>query len=109
MELPHVGRHCGLATCHQLDFLPYTCATCKRVFCHAHFPAAGHACPELHTLDVLVPACPLCGCPVPFHPGDDPNVRMDAHIGSGCQPPESGKHKTYTNRWGSDVLGVGQI
>ncbi|KNE62909.1 hypothetical protein AMAG_08087 [Allomyces macrogynus ATCC 38327] len=91
MELPDVGKNCGLKECKQLDFLPYTCHRCQGVFCHEHWKPADHNCPRLHdpAYDRVVPQCPLCGVAVPVARNEDPNARMDAHISSGCRPPPS--------------------
>ncbi|KAI9187886.1 hypothetical protein H9P43_002277 [Blastocladiella emersonii ATCC 22665] len=87
MELPHIGKHCGLAGCNELDFLPYTCNRCRGVFCQEHWKVDDHACPKLHdpSYDRIVPSCPLCGQVVPVGRNEDPNRRVDAHIASGCQ------------------------
>ncbi|KAI8991461.1 hypothetical protein BDF20DRAFT_904108 [Mycotypha africana] len=39
-------------------------------------------------MDVRVPICPICDKPVPVKRGDDPNVRMNAHIQSNCSDLE---------------------
>lgn len=79
------------------DFLPYKCNSCDGVFCHQHYGAAAHACPEAYKRNIQTPACPLCASLVSFKPGEDPNLAMEAHISGGCKPPASIKHKTYCN------------
>jgi len=40
-----LGTHCDFASCHQLDFLPFTCSLCKQVFCLTHNVPSSHMCP----------------------------------------------------------------
>jgi hypothetical protein len=35
-----LGEHCALATCRQLDFLPFQCDGCNETFCAEHFKYA---------------------------------------------------------------------
>lgn len=63
MELPDLGRHCGLTDCKRLDFLPIKCNGCNVVFCSDHFRYEHHDCPKKGILDRQVPACPLCSKP----------------------------------------------
>lgn len=62
MELPHLGEHCSLKSCNKLDYLPVTCALCKRIFCTQHgYSADSHSCPEKHLIvDVTVEVCEKC-------------------------------------------------
>ena len=46
MELPDIGKHCGLQSCNSLDFLPISCNLCKGVFCKVHASYDGHRCPS---------------------------------------------------------------
>ncbi|KAJ0099643.1 hypothetical protein Patl1_21975 [Pistacia atlantica] len=39
---PDLGRHCQLPDCHQLDFLPFTCDGCQKVFCLEHRLSKSH-------------------------------------------------------------------
>lgn len=47
MELPNIGKQCGLSTCNQLDFLPFVCDLCKSVYCKDHMGPSQHQCAEL--------------------------------------------------------------
>jgi len=82
MEFPTLGQHCSQEGCQQLDFLPFECAACKRIFCLAHSAYSSHNCTA--TSDARVPECPLCGAPVPIAKGDDINAKVEQHISAGC-------------------------
>ncbi|XP_061428025.1 AN1-type zinc finger protein 1-like isoform X1 [Lethenteron reissneri] len=41
-----VGRHCAVEQCGQLDFLPFVCNGCAKVFCLEHRGKDDHACTE---------------------------------------------------------------
>ncbi|BGP20109.1 hypothetical protein JCM10213_002640 [Rhodosporidiobolus nylandii] len=82
-----IGRHCSEDSCRQLDFLPFKCPCCAKPFCGEHWrPPAGHSCPNYDPslADNRIPSCPLCSAPIPFPPGTDPNLLMDAHLSSCC-------------------------
>ncbi|XP_053569144.1 AN1-type zinc finger protein 1 [Bombina bombina] len=40
-----IGEHCGFEHCGQLDFLPFICDGCSRVFCLQHRSRDAHGCP----------------------------------------------------------------
>ncbi|KAI9493089.1 hypothetical protein BDB00DRAFT_383885 [Zychaea mexicana] len=86
MEFPDLGKHCTFEGCSQLDFLPYTCYQCKKIFCQEHFKLDEHRCPSLNDpqLDVRVPTCPICESPVPGPRNEDPNIRVNRHIQNNC-------------------------
>ncbi|RUS76349.1 hypothetical protein EGW08_015879 [Elysia chlorotica] len=44
MELPHIGRNCEAVNCNQLDFLPFVCNGCGKVFCLQHKSCDQHGC-----------------------------------------------------------------
>ncbi|KAI0043448.1 hypothetical protein FA95DRAFT_1498618 [Auriscalpium vulgare] len=85
-QLLSVGKQCTLPTCHLVDFLPFTCTHCSEPYCAEHFRPGDHACARYDESahNRVAPACPLCGVPVAIPPGEDPNVRMDAHFTSAC-------------------------
>lgn len=39
-----VGKHCSFDSCHDLDFLPFTCTFCMQVFCRLHKETTAHHC-----------------------------------------------------------------
>lgn len=46
MEFPSTGEQCSTKECKQLDFLPFICAHCSRLFCKEHFHVLSHSCPN---------------------------------------------------------------
>ncbi|KXN88274.1 AN1-type zinc finger protein 2A [Leucoagaricus sp. SymC.cos] len=85
-QLLSIGKQCSEATCHMVDFLPFKCQHCKQSFCQEHFKVEAHRCPEYDESkhDRVAPNCPLCNTPVAIPPGQDPNLRMDAHLTNEC-------------------------
>ncbi|PGH11862.1 hypothetical protein AJ79_04659 [Helicocarpus griseus UAMH5409] len=43
-DLESIGRHCQFDYCHQLDFLPFRCESCKGTFCLDHRTETAHKC-----------------------------------------------------------------
>ncbi|XP_076449454.1 AN1-type zinc finger protein 1-like [Babylonia areolata] len=43
-ELPHIGKHCYVESCNQLDFLPFDCDGCGNTFCLQHKGKDDHQC-----------------------------------------------------------------
>eukprot|EP01113_Clastostelium_recurvatum_P043822 TRINITY_DN7311_c0_g1_i4.p1 TRINITY_DN7311_c0_g1~~TRINITY_DN7311_c0_g1_i4.p1 ORF type:complete len:293 (-),score=42.83 TRINITY_DN7311_c0_g1_i4:68-904(-) len=84
MEFPSVGKHCSEPYCKQLDFLPFKCAGCDKIFCLEHRSYDSHHCPKRLVVDRKAIVCPICNIPIPVPPGEDPNTRIDDHINSGC-------------------------
>ena len=41
-----IGQHCSISTCNQLDFLPFTCRYCNKVFCRHHKDITSHQCEQ---------------------------------------------------------------
>lgn len=54
-----------------------------------------HKCTSAHKKDVQVPACPLCGEPVPTPRGISPDMTVGQHIDQYCK---SDKTKIFTNK-----------
>ncbi|KAM9308404.1 AN1-type zinc finger protein 1 [Gastrophryne carolinensis] len=44
-----IGQHCDMEHCGQLDFLPFVCDGCSKVFCLAHRSRDAHTCAEVPT------------------------------------------------------------
>lgn len=84
MDLLHLGRHCAVKDCHQLDFLPFHCE-CGLVLCREHRSPADHQCTAVAERDNRVPSCPMCAKPVPKGRFASVDAAMDAHISSGCK------------------------
>ncbi|KAF2138051.1 uncharacterized protein K452DRAFT_301426 [Aplosporella prunicola CBS 121167] len=45
-DVEAIGAHCQMAFCHQLDFLPFRCESCKGKFCLDHRSETAHSCPQ---------------------------------------------------------------
>ncbi|KAF2091519.1 hypothetical protein K490DRAFT_70345 [Saccharata proteae CBS 121410] len=45
-DVDAIGKHCQLDYCHQLDFLPFRCESCKGVYCLDHRSETAHKCPK---------------------------------------------------------------
>ena len=45
-----IGKHCELAECQQLDFLPFQCEHCLKYFCDSHYRY--HGCESKQSLSV---------------------------------------------------------
>lgn len=43
-DLEEIGAHCQFPYCHQLDFLPFRCESCKSTFCVDHRTETAHKC-----------------------------------------------------------------
>ena len=80
-----MGTHCAEQTCHQLDFLPFTCDLCLNTFCGEHRSYKEHKCTEAYRKNKLVPTCPLCGQALPVSKGTDANQRVNKHIEMECK------------------------
>ncbi|KAI8093024.1 uncharacterized protein BX664DRAFT_328756 [Halteromyces radiatus] len=91
MEFPDLGKHCTFDDCSQLDFLPYTCYHCKKIYCQEHFKLDDHKCPSRQdpSLDIRVPTCPICNKPIPGSRNEDPNIRVNRHIQRNCADDET--------------------
>jgi len=44
MEFGNLGQHCKYPSCHQRDFLPFTCKHCDDTFCLEHRTPLSHEC-----------------------------------------------------------------
>ena len=86
------GRHCAHAGCGQLDFLPFTCNCCARVFCLEHRAYAAHECTAAAGRDTTVIVCPLCNGGIRWQPGLDADALWARHAQSAdCDPSRFAK------------------
>lgn len=102
MEFPNLGEHCQETTCNTLDFLPFKCDACQKIFCKNHFNYNKHNCNSLSVKnkDFQVPICPLCNQPVPFKRNELPDIMMSAHIDRDCKsdPAEDRRRQIFNNK-----------
>ncbi|XP_078430012.1 zinc finger AN1 and C2H2 domain-containing stress-associated protein 13-like [Wolffia australiana] len=85
-EFPDLGRHCSVADCRQIDFLPFTCDCCGQVLCLEHRSYSRHSCPKTNLQGVTVIICPLCASSIRLLPNEDPNATWQAHANTSCDP-----------------------
>ncbi|EMC93711.1 hypothetical protein BAUCODRAFT_37430 [Baudoinia panamericana UAMH 10762] len=45
-DVEAIGARCHMPFCHQLDFLPFKCESCKGLFCGPHRTEDAHSCPK---------------------------------------------------------------
>ncbi|XP_052176855.1 zinc finger AN1 and C2H2 domain-containing stress-associated protein 16-like [Diospyros lotus] len=83
---PNLGKHCTVEDCKQIDFLPFTCDACHKVFCLEHRSYNKHQCPNGNKHDVTVVICPLCAKGVRLIPDQDPNITWESHVNTDCDP-----------------------
>lgn len=87
MEFPDLGRHCSEESCYQLDFLPFECDGCKKVFCLEHRTYKAHSCANENHKDVRVLICTVCKKSVRAVFGESSEVTMKKHSqSSSCDP-----------------------
>ncbi|GLI62497.1 hypothetical protein VaNZ11_005129, partial [Volvox africanus] len=89
-----VGDHCTVEHCRQLDFLPFKCDGCNRIFCLEHRSYVAHSCPNACAKEATVIVCPICAKSVHLKPGQEPNEAFDVHQRTDCDPTNYDKvHK----------------
>lgn len=103
MELPHIGQHCSLKQCNQLDFLPIKCDACSLTFCSEHFRYEFHNCQTAKNKDNQVPVCPLCSKPVPSFRNNQPDFAVSQHIDLYCRANENIDHSKLSKTTNSSL------
>lgn len=85
-QLLDIGQQCTAPSCMLIDFLPFKCHHCAHAFCGDHFLPEAHKCDsfDVSKHNRVAPSCPLCNTPVAIPLGQDPNIRMEAHINTEC-------------------------
>ncbi|KAK1578406.1 hypothetical protein Q3G72_030053 [Acer saccharum] len=85
-QFPNLGQHCSFNDCHQIDFLPFTCDCCHRIYCLEHRSYNQHQCPKAEKRDVTVVICPLCAKGVRLIPDEDAHITWETHVNTDCDP-----------------------
>ncbi|KHG15615.1 Zinc finger AN1 domain-containing stress-associated 12 -like protein [Gossypium arboreum] len=90
---PDLGKHCQLSGCHQLDFLPFKCQACHKVFCVEHRSCKSHECPEPEHNSRKVIICEICSTSIEITGKEDQEkMILDKHEKSGnCDPRKKKK------------------
>ncbi|GBG83677.1 hypothetical protein CBR_g37478 [Chara braunii] len=86
VAFPDLGKHCSVESCKLIDFLPFQCDKCDKVFCLEHRTYQNHQCANANTGDVAVLVCPMCAKSVRLVPNEDPNITWERHVQDGCDP-----------------------
>ncbi|KAI5665570.1 hypothetical protein M9H77_15423 [Catharanthus roseus] len=98
---PDLGRHCQLSDCHQLDFLPFKCDSCQKVFCVEHRSSKSHDCPKPDQNSRKVIICETCTVAIETTGIDskDEELILEKHRKSGdCDPAKMKKAKCPVKR-----------
>ncbi|XP_065878300.1 zinc finger AN1 domain-containing stress-associated protein 12 [Euphorbia lathyris] len=98
---PDLGRHCQHSECNQLDFLPFKCIACQKVFCVDNRSYGSHNCPKSDKDSRKVMICEKCsvsmettGCNE-----DEERLIMEKHVKSAdCDPKRKKKAKCGVRR-----------
>ncbi|XP_010913471.1 zinc finger AN1 domain-containing stress-associated protein 12 [Elaeis guineensis] len=89
---PDLGAHCDHEDCKQLDFLPFTCDGCQRVFCLEHRTYKAHSCPKAEHNSRIVVVCQVCSMSIEKKAGEEDSTILERHERSGdCDARK--KHK----------------
>ncbi|XP_021905402.1 zinc finger AN1 domain-containing stress-associated protein 12 [Carica papaya] len=73
---PDLGDHCQHPDCHQLDFLPFHCDGCKKVFCLEHRSYKSHECPKSEHNSRRVVICGICSTSLETTGFDEDSARL---------------------------------
>lgn len=104
---PDLGRHCQHSDCHQLDFLPFKCAGCHKVFCVEHRSYKSHECPKSDHNSRKVVVCEICSTSLETtgHDGEEEHkVLLERHNKSGNCDPKKKKKPTCPVRRCKEIL-----
>ncbi|KAB2634227.1 zinc finger AN1 domain-containing stress-associated protein 12-like [Pyrus ussuriensis x Pyrus communis] len=104
---PDLGRHCQLSDCHQLDFLPFQCDGCRKVFCVEHRSYKSHECPKSDHNSRKVVVCEICSASIETTGRDgeqDQKLLLEKHAKSGNCDPRKKKKPTCPVRRCKEIL-----
>lgn len=94
---PDLGKHCQLSDCNQLDFLPFKCDGCQKVFCVEHRSYKSHDCSNSDHNSRKVLVCETCSISIEIPRNskggeDEMNLILTNHQKSGdCDPKKKKK------------------
>ncbi|XP_073155131.1 zinc finger AN1 domain-containing stress-associated protein 12 [Henckelia pumila] len=91
---PDLGSHCQHADCHQLDFLPFSCQACHKVFCLEHRSYVSHDCPNSDCGSRKVVVCEICSHAIETtgHSEEEEKKILEKHEALGeCDPKKKKK------------------
>ncbi|GLU02015.1 hypothetical protein SLE2022_192880 [Rubroshorea leprosula] len=92
---PDLGSHCQHSDCRQLDFLPFKCDGCRKVFCLEHRSYKSHKCPKSDdNKSRRVIVCEICSVSIEVtgREEEDEKKILERHEKSGdCDPKKKKK------------------
>ncbi|KAF4390664.1 hypothetical protein G4B88_015554 [Cannabis sativa] len=100
---PDLGRHCQNSDCNQLDFLPFNCDNCNKVFCLEHRSHKSHNCPKPDHNSRKVIVCETCSTAIETT-GQDEKLLMEKHMSSGNCDPRNKKKPTCPVKRCKEIL-----
>ncbi|GMH13352.1 hypothetical protein Nepgr_015193 [Nepenthes gracilis] len=98
---PDLGRHCQRSDCNQLDFLPFNCDGCQKVYCLEHRSYEGHECPKSGHRSRKVIVCDTCSTAIETTGkyGEDEKEILERHVKSqDCNPSKKKREKCPVKR-----------
>ncbi|XP_057463905.1 zinc finger AN1 domain-containing stress-associated protein 12-like [Actinidia eriantha] len=103
---PDLGTHCQHPECNQLDFLPFKCDSCLKVFCLDHRLHKSHDCPKSDHNSRKVVVCEICSTSIETtgRDGDDEEAILERHEKSGDCDPKKKKKPTCPVRRCREIL-----
>ncbi|KAK3010608.1 hypothetical protein RJ639_010784 [Escallonia herrerae] len=103
---PDLGMHCQHSDCHQLDFLPFKCDGCSKVFCVEHRSCKSHECPKPDHNSRKVVVCEACSMSIETTGKDEESEKavLERHEKSGDCDPKKKKKPTCQVRRCREIL-----
>ncbi|OMO68850.1 Zinc finger, AN1-type [Corchorus capsularis] len=102
---PDLGKHCQNSDCHQLDFLPFKCDGCNKVFCLEHRSYKSHECPKSDHKSRKVIVCEICSTSIEITGKEEEEKKvLERHEKSGDCDPRKKKKPTCPVRRCKETL-----
>nr|XP_043617367.1 zinc finger AN1 domain-containing stress-associated protein 12 [Erigeron canadensis] len=106
---PDLGQHCQLSDCKQLDFLPFKCDGCHKVFCVEHRSYKSHECTNSDHNSRKVLVCETCSMSIEIPRNStggeaEMNLLISKHEKSGDCDPKKKKKPTCGVRRCKEIL-----
>ncbi|XP_052196231.1 zinc finger AN1 domain-containing stress-associated protein 12 [Diospyros lotus] len=103
---PDLGMHCQHPECNQLDFLPFDCDSCHKVFCLEHRSYRSHECPNSDHKSRKVVVCEICSTAIETtgRGGEEEKSALERHEKSGDCDPKKKRKPTCPVRRCREVL-----
>ncbi|KAJ0754482.1 putative transcription regulator A20-like family [Helianthus annuus] len=106
---PDLGKHCQLSDCKQLDFLPFKCDGCHKVFCVEHRSYKSHDCTNSDHNSRKVLVCETCSMSIEIPRNSkggeaEMNLLLKQHQKSNDCDPKKKKKPTCGARRCKEIL-----